>query len=30
VLAAIDEIKADVVGLSALLTTAMVEQKNHH
>jgi corrinoid protein of di/trimethylamine methyltransferase len=28
VLAAIDEIKPDVVGLSALLTTTMVEQKN--
>jgi methylmalonyl-CoA mutase cobalamin-binding domain/chain len=27
VLAAIDEIKPDVVGLSALLTTTMVEQK---
>jgi trimethylamine corrinoid protein len=28
VIAAIDEIKPDVVGLSALLTTTMVEQKN--
>jgi len=28
VLAAIDKIKPDVVGLSALLTTTMVEQKN--
>ncbi len=28
VLTAIDEIKPDVVGLSALLTTTMVEQKN--
>ena len=28
VLAAIEEIKPDVVGLSALLTTTMVEQKN--
>jgi methylmalonyl-CoA mutase cobalamin-binding domain/chain len=28
VLAAIEDIKPDVVGLSALLTTTMVEQKN--